>query len=121
MLLQALVITQHPVWSTCRDKESTFVRTVRKVSMEKIPRNANVITSHVIYEVKVNDDGPLKMKARIAPGGNKDKDRNILKTDSAECPPNGIRILSSIATIKKWPLTKIDFTSAFLQTGDAKT
>ena len=28
--------------------------------------------------------------------------------------------LLSIATIRKWPLDKIDFKSAFLQTGDAK-
>ena len=60
------------------------------------------------------------MKARIAPHGNKDKDRNRLKTDSAQCPPTGISILVSIATIMRWLLAKIDFVSAFLQTGDAK-
>ena len=60
------------------------------------------------------------MKARIAPHGNKDSEKDGLKTDSTSCPPTGIRALLSIATIHKWPLAKIDFKSAFLQTGDAK-
>ena len=81
---QARGLPQHPVWNAYRDEESKFLRTVRKISMEKIPRNANVITSHVIYKVKVNNDGSLKMKFRTAPQGNRDKDRNILKTDSAQ-------------------------------------
>ena len=60
------------------------------------------------------------MKAQIAPHGNKHREKGNLKTDSSQCLPSGIRILLSISTIKKWPLSKIDFTSAFLQTGAAK-
>ena len=75
------------------------MKTVCEESVNKVPKGSNLITSHVIYKVKANDDGPLKMKARIAPHGNKDKDRDLLKTDSAQCPSTGIRILVSIATI----------------------
>ncbi len=96
------------------------MKTVREFSIEKIPRYSNIIRSHVIYKVKGNDDGSLKMKAQIAPHGNEDKDHHELKTDSAQCPSTGIRILTSIATIMKWPIAKIDFAGAFLQTGDAK-
>ena len=35
-------------------------------------------------------------------------------------PPTGICILLSIATMMKWPLSKIDLSRAFLQTGAAK-
>ena len=56
------------------------------------------------------------MKARIASDGNKHKDYNILKIDSALYSLNGIRILTSIATILKLQLAK----NAFLQTCDAK-
>ena len=120
MLNQAEGLPPHPIWNAYRQEEAKFMKTVREVSVNKVPKGSNLVTSHVIYKVQANDDGSLKMKARIAPHGNKDKDRDLLKTDSAQCPPTGIRILVSVATIMKWPFAKIDFVSAFLQTGDAK-
>ena len=120
MLNHAEGLPPHSVWNAYQKEKSKFMKTVREVSVDKVPKGSNVITSHVIYKVKANDDGKLKMKARIAPHGNKDKDRDLLKTDSAQCLPTGIRILISIAMIMKWLLAKINFFSAFLQTGDAK-
>ena len=52
----------------------------------------------------------METKTRIA----------LILTDSSQCPPTGIQILTSIATVMKWLISKIDFVSAFLQTGDAK-
>lgn len=83
------------------------------------PDLQNIITSHVLYKVKLCDDGTKIMKARIAPHGNKDSDKNIYKIDSTSCPPVVIRCLHSISTINQWPMMKIDFKSAFLQTGEA--
>ena len=60
------------------------------------------------------------MKARIAPHGNKDHDKHTLKTDSSTGPPVGLRILLSLASMFKWPLAKVNFKSAFLQTGKAQ-
>ena len=60
------------------------------------------------------------MKARIAPHGNEDLERYSLKTDSESCSPLGIRILLSAVVVKKWHLTKIHITRAFLQTGSAQ-
>ena len=75
---------------------------------------------HVIYKVKSNDGSSFKMKSRIALHRNKDKDRDYLKTDSSQCSPIGIRSLVSMATMMQWPISKIDFVSALLQTGDAR-
>ena len=119
MSYQAQGLEFFPLKNAYVKEEEVFKKTVRMVHKSKIPKYANIITSHVIYKVKINDDGSQKMKARIAPHGNKDKDRHRLKTDSATCPPTGIRLLLSLACIHKWNLAKIDFTSAFLQTGAA--
>ena len=100
---QAEGLPSFPLINAYVDEESKFKDNVRVIDMSEVPRNANVITSHVLYKVKANDDGSMKMKARIAPHGNKDKDRSDLKSDSATCPPTGIRLLLSIAAIKKWP------------------
>ena len=119
MLHQAEGLPPHPVWNAYHDEELKFLRTVREVPIDQVPKNSNIITSHVIYKIKENNVGSLKIKARIAPSGAKDKKDN-LKTDSSQCPSTGIRIFLSVATIMKWPLSKIDFTSAFLQTGAEK-
>ena len=120
MLQHAEGLASHSVWNAHQEEEAKVMTTVREFSVNKVPKGSNVITSHVTYKVKANDDGSLKLKARIAHHGNKDRDRERLKTDSSHCPPTGIRILTSIATIMHWSLAKIDFTSAFLQTGEAK-
>ena len=95
------------------------MNTVRLIPISEIPENVNVIRSHVLYKVKDCDDGTKLLKARIAPHGNEDSEKDGLKTDSATCPPVGIRIVCSTATVKKWPVVKIDFKTSFLQTGSA--
>ena len=120
MLHHAEELPPRALYNAYKDEVQKFMKTVRQVPINKVPRNSNIITSLVIYKVKANDDGVLKMKARIVPHANKDKDRDTLKTDSSQCPPTGIRILTSIATIMHWTISKIDFVSAFLQIGDAK-
>lgn len=78
-----------------------------------------MIRSHVLYKIKSRDDGTLTCKARIAPHGNEDRDIEDLKTDSASCPPLGIRILFSVCVLLQWYLTKVDVKGAFLQSGSA--
>jgi len=102
-----------------KEEEQSFTNTVRKVHVTRVPIGSNVISSHVLYKVKMLDDGTKMLKARIAPHGNKDRERDNLKTDSATCSPVGMRLILSIAVIKKWNLAKIDFKSAFLQSGQA--
>jgi len=119
MLHQAQGLPPFVTQNAYMAEEESFLKTVRHVNLEEIPQGANIISSHVLYKVKDRDDGTRIIKARIAPHGNKDADKDGLKTDSTSCPPIGIRALLSLAVLKKWTLAKIDFKSAFLQTGEA--
>jgi len=101
-------LPQFVVQNAYKCEEDSFRKTVRSVHVSNVPQNANVISSHVLYKVKKMDDGSMKIKARIAPHGNKDKFKNDLKKDSATCPPVGIRIALSIASMLKWDTAKID-------------
>ncbi len=92
---------------------------MKEVRISQVPRDANVISSHVLYKVKILDDGTMILKGRIAPQRDKDQDKDNLKTDSSTCPPVGIRILLSLCNIFKWSIAKVDVKSAFLQTGAA--
>lgn len=103
-----------------KKEEDSFTKTVRKVPVRKIPVGCNVISSHVLYKVKVLDDGSKIVKARIAPHCNKDRERENLKTDSTVCSPVSIRIVLSIAFYQGRNLAKIDFKSAFLQSGQGQ-
>jgi len=103
-----------------KKEEENFVKTVKKVYISDVPKDANIISSHVLYKVKVLDDGSKLVKARIAPHGNKDSMKDDLKKDSAMCSPVGMRVALSICSIMKWNTAKIDFTSAFLQSGLAE-
>lgn len=52
-------------------KERSFKRTVLVLPLSDIPNGANVISRHKIYKVKIEADHLLRIKARIAPLGNK--------------------------------------------------
>ena len=82
-----------------------------------MPKSANIISSHTLYKVKSNDNGQLYIKARIVPHGNRDRMKSVLKTDSNSCSPIGLRLVCSIGTMLSWPISKVDFDSAFLQSG----
>lgn len=119
LLHQAQGLPTHITENAYATEEDNFVKTCTKVHVSKVPNNANVIGSHVLYKVKELDDGSKICKARIAPHGNKDKEKHKLKKDSAACPPLGFRILLSICTIFHFYVSKVDIKSAFLQSGKA--
>ena len=64
----------HLIWNAYNDKELKCSIMVCEVPIETVSQISNVITSHIISKVKLNDDGSLKIKARIALHGNKYKD-----------------------------------------------
>lgn len=101
-------------------EEESFCKTVSKVHISKIPQGANIITSDVLYNVKLVDDGSKMRKVRIAPHGNKDRMRSELKKDSANCSPAGRRIALSMSAIMKWSVVIFDFSATFLQSEEAK-
>ena len=80
MLHKAKGLPPHPVWDAYLDEETKFLKNVRKVPVIKVPKNSNIIFSHTIYKFKANDDASLKLKARIAPHRNTDRDKFLHKT-----------------------------------------
>lgn len=72
---------------------------IKIAKRSNLPPDANTI-SHVAYKFKLNDDLSLKLKARIAPHGNEDNDKDVMKTDCCMCFPLGIRVVLSISSYK---------------------
>ena len=92
---------------------------VKVVHVSKVPKSANIISSHTLYKAKSNDNSEFNIKARIVPHGNLDSMKSVQKTDDISCSPIGVRVVCSIATVMVCPVSKVDFNSAFLQSGSS--
>lgn len=101
-------------------EEGTFNKSVSVLSSDNVPLDANVIYSHTVYKLKVEYDGVLKLKDRIATHGNEDSVKYDMRSDCAMCASICVRMLLAIATLCRWCISKTDVNAAFLQTGPAK-
>ena len=99
---------QAAIINSYKREEEAFKRIVREVCRETVPSNANVISSHVLYKLKLNDDNTFKLKARIAPHGNQDSMQYDLRSDCCMCSHTGLRIVLMTDAMYKWQLVKAD-------------
>ena len=116
---QAPGFEQFTLVNAYKVEEETFLKAVRPVTHEHIPAGSNVICSHVLYKVKQNDNGSLKLKARIAPHGNEDDLKNVLSKDCMTCPPTSNGFSNHWILFLGGPCTELK-KAAFLQTGEAQ-
>ena len=111
---------QYAIMNSYEAEELEFKKHVKPVLISDIPPDANVISSHTVYKIKMEENNQLRLKARIAPHGNEDSMKDQLKTDCCMCSPIGIRIILTIATIMKWAIARADAKAAFMKTGRAE-
>lgn len=99
--------------------EEVYLKTVKPIFRFDVPLYANVVNHHVLYKVKQNDDGSLKLKAQTAPHRNEDDLKDALTKDCTICSPTALRILESIASVYSRKIYKSDVKGTFVQTGEA--
>ena len=100
-----------------QEHDSNWIGAYDEVPEREIPRNANIITSHVVYKVKTDEDGQRKMKARIVPHGNHDNEKDNVRKDSSNASLFVVRLLLSLATFLGYRIGTADIKGAFLQSG----
>lgn len=96
------------------------LKTLEAVPIEGILRDANLMHSHVRYNIKSNDDKTFTLKEKIAPYRNEDRDKDLLTTDFQTFTTTGITIVISVASLKGWKLKRGDAKGDFLKTGKAE-
>lgn len=110
-----------PPWILKNALESEHASNWEKAYIEipdkEVPRDANVITSHVVYRVKTDEDGSRLMKARIVPHGNHDDEKDEVRKDSSNAPLFVVRLLLSLVTFLGFRNGTADIKGAFLQSG----
>lgn len=108
------------MYSAYEKEELQFKNHVKPGSINDTLADANFISSHTIYKIKIVENGSQKLKSRIAPHCNVYSRKDQLKSDCCMCIPVGICIVLSIASINKWTITKSDDKAVFLKTGPAQ-
>ena len=90
----------------------------QQVDEADVPLHSNVITSHVVYKIKQDEAGTLKLKARIVPHGNRDPEKSNIRKDSMAVQFDAIRLKLSMAATRNFRLMLIDVKGAYLQSGN---
>eukprot|EP00177_Eucheuma_denticulatum_P007832 GFKZ01014258.1.p1 GENE.GFKZ01014258.1~~GFKZ01014258.1.p1 ORF type:complete len:1202 (-),score=97.36 GFKZ01014258.1:1881-5486(-) len=102
------------------EHDSNWAGAYVNVSEENIPRDANIVRSHTVYKVKVDESGDKKLKARICPHGNEDAEKDEIRKDSANAQLGIIRLLLSLVTFLSFDIWTADIKGAYLQSGPIK-
>jgi hypothetical protein len=107
-----------PTWlldkAVTAEKEN-YLKACRPIKLSELPPPSNVISSHHFFSIKQTSDGNLKLKCRMVPRGNRDREKEGLRTDSATAQFAAIRLLLSLAVLLHFRLSSIDISGAYLQ------
>lgn len=102
------------------EHDSNWADAYEVMQENSVPRNANVISSHVVYKLKTEEDGKRKMKARIVPHGNHDDEKDDVRKDSSNASLSVVRLLLSLVTFLGFRIGTADIKGAYLQSGPIK-
>lgn len=107
-LLQKAVVKEY------RDNwESAY----KKIEWKEIPRDGNIISSHVVYKVKKSETGEQSMKARLVLHGNRDDKKEEIRKDSSAADMMVTRLILSLSTILRFTVGVADIKGAYMQSG----
>jgi hypothetical protein len=107
-----------PQWlldKAVKGEQTNYLTACNPVHFRDLPAQSNVISSHLFFSIKQSSDGHLKLKCRMVPNGNRDREKAGLRTDSATAQFGTIRLLLSLAVLLKLRLSSIDISGAYLQ------
>ena len=111
-----------PQWiiENAKEKERmNYESAIDIVNRRNIPRNSNIISSHHFFTIKHDgESNKLKLKCRIVPHGNRDAEKEDIRSDSSTAQFSAIRSVLSLAAIFKLKLATIDISKAYLQSGE---
>jgi len=88
------------------------------VSIRSVPRQSNIISSHHFFQVKTDGSTDrLKLKCRLVPHGNRDSEKDSIRSDSSTAQFVCIRFLLSLASLLHFGIASLDISGAYLQAG----
>lgn len=89
------------------EEEQKHIDNVERVHRKHMTTDANIVSSHVVYKIKVGNEKLLCLKARRAPQGNNDSEAADLRSDFCMCSSTSTRIVFILTSVRKWRPIKI--------------
>lgn len=91
----------------------------KEVEYKSFPPNVNVNSSHHFFELRFSEDaGELRLKYRLVPHGNREKDKHTVRTHSSIEQFPIIRVVLTIAAILRFRLSSIYIKQSYLKAVD---
>ena len=88
------------------------------ISIRDMPRNSNIIGSHHFFQVKRDvEANKLKLRCRLVPHGNRDADKQSLRTNSSTIKFTSLWLLLSLAVLFHFNMASLDIAADYLQAG----
>lgn len=84
---------------------------------QDVPTGANIIGSHIVYKVKTEEHGILRLRARICPHGNHDDELEEVGKESATAQFDFSRLMLALTTMLSFRIGLVDIKGAYLQSG----
>lgn len=100
-----------------QEHDDNWTDAYQEVAEHALPKGSNIISSHVVFKVKTNDDGSLRLKGRIVVHGNRDDDKDLVRSDSAAADMMIVRLVISLAAMLGFNLATADIKGAYMQSG----
>jgi hypothetical protein len=89
---------------------------VEETSYAQVGPHANVLPTHSFLKIKF-EDGSYRLKCRLVPHGNRDKEKDALRKDSSTAQSSVMRLVLAIAMLHKFSVGSIDVVTTYLQSG----
>lgn len=100
-------VLQAPLVNSYNDEEVKLIQKEKCVPRSSVQKLSNIIGS-TVYNLKLNDDNYLKLKAKIVPNGNEDSGKENFWTDCFMWPPIGILIVASTLLVSGSYYTQVE-------------
>lgn len=82
-----------------KEHDDNWSEAYGEVSEKNLPLGANVISSHVVYKLKPEENYNMRLKARICPQGNRERMKDEVRKDSTTAHFDVIRLMLAIVTL----------------------
>lgn len=79
------------------------------VSICKFPKNANIMSSHYFFVLKYQVEiGKLRLRCRLLPHGNRDYEKDLIRSDFSIVQFTCMQMLLSLVTLFQFDIESID-------------
>lgn len=97
-----------------------WLKAYDEVMYIEVPRRSNVFSSHFVMKIKVEEEGKMRLKARLCPHVNRGIMKDEVIKDSATAQLDTIRLTLSMSDTMGIRIGCVDVKEAYLQSGSIK-